>query len=185
MNSATDGSLEGPADHQDVRQARELRNRHEVLLGIEGEPGIEELVDRDLRGHDQDLRAVRRAFGDAVHADVRRGASDVLDDHGRAPERGEAVGHDPADHVGRAAGRIRHHQFDGQVARIGALRPAAPTERRERRGRQPAGHDATRDFRHVDPQNEGSLAQRQREVPQLQPRRVARRTVRYVIHSGA
>ena len=100
--------------------------------GIEGELGVEVLVDRDLRRHHEQRRAVGRALGDTVHADVGGRAGDVLDDDARVPQRGEAIGHDAADDIGGAAGRVGDDQLDGADAgRIGALRDGGPRQERK------------------------------------------------------
>ena len=131
--------------HQDVRQARNLRDRDEVLLRIEGELGVEVLVDRDLRRHHEQGRAVGRALGDAVHADVGGRARDVLDDDARVPQRREAIGDDAADDVGGAAGRVGDDQLDGADAgRVRALRDGGARQDRKRGSGQSLRNGASR-----------------------------------------
>jgi hypothetical protein len=120
--------------HQDIGQVRDLRDRDEVLLGIVGELGIEILVDRDLRRHDEQRRAVGRALGDAVHADIGGRTRDVLDDDARMPQRGEAIGDDAPDDVSGATGGIRDDQFERtEAGGKGALGQGRPRQKRQRR----------------------------------------------------
>jgi hypothetical protein len=62
---------------------------------------------------DVDGVAIGRGPRDAADGDAAAGAADVLDDNRLAERRPHALGQYPRRHVGRAAGRERHHQCNG------------------------------------------------------------------------
>src|SRR6218665_1500566 len=78
---------------------------------------------------EQQRVAVRRRLGDKLGADLRGGPGLVVDDDRRIPAQrlDQAIGHEPAQDVGRAAGRIRHHHVD-RMRRPRILRLGRPTD---------------------------------------------------------
>ena len=104
-------------DH-DQRNFGDQRHRREIVQRI-----VQRLVAIELRigvggdGAEQRRVAVRRGLGDALAAQRPAAAADIFHHHALAEDRAHALGHDPGEHVDRAAGRGRHHHAD-RAARI-------------------------------------------------------------------
>src|SRR5262249_4635174 len=62
---------------------------------------------------DAERVAVGRGAGETSDTDGAARAGDVLDDDGLAERGAHRLGHDPSDHVGRAAGRERYDHGEG------------------------------------------------------------------------
>ena len=103
-------------DHEDVGQFPGQRRRDHVAFRIVGHALVEELVDGEVAdGGRADGVAVRRARGDRADADIAAGAGSVLDDEGLVENLVEPLAEDARQHVGRAAGRIRHDDLHRAV----------------------------------------------------------------------
>ena len=90
-----------------------MRDRDEVLLGVERQRLVERDVRRNLQIVDEQRVAVGRRARDALAGDVGAAAADVLDDEVLA-ELGRELRRDLARHlVGRPAGRVGHDDGDG------------------------------------------------------------------------
>jgi hypothetical protein len=100
------------------------------LRRVERQLRIERRVDRVRRQREQHRVAVGRRLRDDVGAE-RAGRAAAVVDHDRLAERMlEAFLHDARDHVGAAAGRVRHDELDRLVGE-GALRVDRRRDRRE------------------------------------------------------
>ncbi len=103
-------------DDEDVGQFPGQRRRDHVAFRIVGHVLVEELVDGEMAdGGGADGVAVRRAAGDRGDADIAAGARTVFDDEGLAENLVEPLGQNARQHVGRAAGRIRHDDLHRAV----------------------------------------------------------------------
>ena len=114
---------------QRERHHRGERDRHQVLLGVVGEPLDPVLVDGDLAGlaHQQRV-AVGRRRHHRLRADGAGRAGAVLDHDGLAERFGERHRDQARDDVAGAARRIGDDDVDGAVRESLAPRP----ERRRR-----------------------------------------------------
>ena len=118
----------------------------EILFGVEGKIRIERHARRHRNLMQQHRIAVGRGAGGASGSDHAAGAADVLDDDLLAERLRHAVLDDARDRIGRAAGRVRHHERD-RTAGIGLRRRGAGRQdtRGEKRRRECAceSHDAS------------------------------------------
>src|SRR6185312_16671422 len=127
------GRHRGFRDDPDRRVGNE-RDRREIIDHVVGQlhhRGVEHV---GLYVTDAQRIAVRRGAGDAADADAAAGAADVLGNDGLVQHRAHAVGQNARDGVGRAAGRIGHH--DGDDARRERLRPRGVRRQRQDGGAQ-------------------------------------------------
>ncbi len=110
-------------DHCDVGQFVGQRRRDQIPFGVVRHVGDQILVDRKVSDRcAADRVAVRRALHDLVDADVARRARPVLDRERLAELVLELFRQDAEQHVGRAAGGIRHDHAHA------AFRPVALPE---------------------------------------------------------
>jgi hypothetical protein len=109
---------------------RDQADRREVAHGIVGRVFVERLILRQhAGGAEQERVAVRGRACDPRRAGDAAGAGNILDHHLHAEALAHARRDDARDHVGRAAGRVRHDHTD---------RPCRPLLRggRNDRGRE-------------------------------------------------
>ena len=158
------------AHDQHQRRRYDQPDRREVGDRMIGRVAVERLILRvRALGAHHELIAVRRRLGDAQRAVDAAGAALVLDDHLLAQQLGQAAIDDAGEHIGRPAGRERHHHGQGRLGhacaragvavaaasaavammirpfRIGSIPPpAAPRRRRAWLLRQSRGDEAHR-----------------------------------------
>ena len=124
-------------DHQDVRHARHLRDRREILDVIIGHPGIDAGVDRMARHRTHGQRvAVGLGPGDRRGPGIAAGSRPVLDNELAAEAGAEPVGQDAPEQVGGAARGEGHHDRDDLAAGIAGLRQGRRRDQAGRTGQQ-------------------------------------------------
>jgi hypothetical protein len=99
------------SDHELLH--RHLRHRRQILERVVGHARAQAGIDHVRGDHDAERVAVGRGLGHRVGADHGARAGFVLDDHRLAPHLLHLGGDQPADDIGRAAGRERDDQTDG------------------------------------------------------------------------
>src|SRR4029079_11758809 len=81
---------------------------------------------------------VRLGLGDALAAQRPAAAADILHNHALTEDRAHPLGHDPGEHVDRAASGRGHHHADRPVRII--LRQCCVWQRQQRRRDDPTPH---------------------------------------------
>ncbi len=105
---------------QQLGDCRDQRHRHDVLLGVVGQVGVERRIDRVVGRGQQQRVAVGRRLGERVGGDRAAGARPVVDHHALAEGVVDAVGEQPRHDVDRAARGKRHEQPDRPLRVAGA-----------------------------------------------------------------
>ena len=129
---------------KDVGREHRLRDRNDILHGVERHLVVEARIDRELRQRCQQERiAVGRCLGDAIAGNVGAGAGNVLDHHRLAPRLRELVSDHPRNEIG-GPGRRETHDDPDRLVRIARLRDRVACRPEERQRSKQGGNDMHR-----------------------------------------